>query len=235
MSDDEREYADLVNRTELPAWVAAELPAPKQHVVLSYSDGLYHVSGWDKTFDSIVEAHDAVQADSSLDLVFDKSVNGVHGELNQPFFTCDPEEGEENSRLLMGWTQDDAIDDLKHSYGTWLEVVDAQYQANPGDWALAYTWLTRHPIFWRLGANRAHVSWDTEFGFEDHHVWLNKDDEGETQVWMETGPHTKQYDRRYLDMRLTVHAPTFEEAYVLLAAKVNKFYTSDGYEKDVTE
>jgi hypothetical protein len=230
----DEEYDAYIADVQLPNWLVAALPEHKPHSIISYADDAFHVSTSNDTFDSIETAYDWLRSETDFQVVFDDSVNGHGGKLTNGMFFGDLEErssGGEGGRLLMSYTSEDSLDFLKYDYRVWLDEINPAYEVNSENWLVAYNWLNHHPIFWKKATEEPSADWETDIGLDDVHVHVSM--ERSPAVRLETGEHVEpHYTRRYWDVRLDSLGATFEEAYVVLAKKVNLFYAPDGAERE---
>lgn len=220
-----------MEKQTLPDWLNAHLPETKTPHHLRYEANKFIVSyeGQDlQSFNSMIEAYDAYHPDT--DFFFDETLHNHGGELLEGMYFCDPENNRSGRRLLIGVTDDDRRSILIHAFENSLNVHQ-RYESHPEDWVLSYQLLDAHPAFWvKSNCNDDGPTWD--WSTENistiwHHV--SRHDE-KVIVMMETGAHTDDMKSRFHDLRLDVYADSMEQAFVLLAAKVNKFFNPDGSE-----
>ena len=215
---------------DLPDFVT--LPEFKPIVVMMAieKDGKLEVGFEDSpslTWPTAHEAYDSLEY-QEVDVLFDDSLEAFGELIGGLLFDRD------GNRILISSTDEDALFLLKGSYKEFLEF-DEKYQADPSNWSVAYHWLDHHPAFWKHSEKTDHyLGWSTQYGVEDIWKMVTEDeDSGEPLVLLETGAHVlPKCETRYLDEDLDVQAPTFEEAYVKLAAKVAKYFNPDGSEKE---
>lgn len=224
---------DYVDRIVLPEWLTHTLPEHLPWSVISFADGKFHVSHDGSKFDGIVEAYDYVSTfKDKYQVVLDPSVDGHGGEFVQEFFFCDIEPGEGSSRLLFSHTTEDRLARVKQSYFTWLTKISIEYSVDPDDFFKAHNWLTFHPVFWRKSKLSDPFHWITDDGLRDSSVgvWWN-DEENKPGIRLDAGEHRGPDYLHYSDDRFIFFASTYEEAIVLLAKEVNKFFDVDGVER----
>ena len=160
--------------------------------------------------DAVWAAADLARASATEDVQDD---NGFFFEAN-------------TNRLLSSFTQAEAEESLREEYVVFLELNE-EYQANPDDWALAYNWLQKHPAFYHRSKEEGY-DWELNDGLTDLTHWVNRDAD-KPKVVFEAGERVlPEATRFYRDDNLTVYADSFEEAYVLLAKKVNLYFDLNG-------
>lgn len=141
--------------------------------------------------------------------------------------------------MIFSHTDKDKLELLECEYEEFLKVAK-EYESNPNDFYLSYYFVNAHPAFWLKEAARGNTepswNWNTSFHCEKLSHFVNKTEDGEIQVILETGGHVEpNYTEHYLDFRLTAKTPTFEQSFIQLAANVDKFFNLDGSEREDSE
>ena len=134
-------------------------------------------------------------------------------------------------RAIFSYNPEGKQKSLENDYAYFLELNE-KYQSNPGNWALSYQWVQHHPAFYHREVKFPEW-WILDNGWETSYTYVGEDDNGEVYVLLEHGGWMESLDalghpvsntQSCHDIRLDVVAPTFEEAYVLFAAQVNKYF-----------
>ena len=227
--------AEIVKDIVLPKWLTREFPTHLPHMVISFKDGNF-VTSDRSTFATIEEAYDyASSYKDTNQVVLDASVDGHGGRLNSlGFFFCDPDFETGKTRLLMSYTTEEIVSNLKHDYLNWLTEICIDYSADPDDFITAHKWLSHHPVFWSKGTKEKSFNWATDVGLDKMsiNIWADKET-GKPVVFLEHGAHyEKDYISFYHDARIFVQEETFEEAVISMAKKVNAVFDTDGYERN---
>lgn len=224
---------DYVDQIDLPEWMKSVLPEHLPWSVISFADGKFRVSHDGSEFDEIIEAYDYVSFfKNNYQVVLDYSVDGHKGEFVNGFFFCDIEPGEGSSRLLASFTTEDQVAKLKESYFTWLTKISIEYSIDPDDFFKAHNWLTFHPVFWRRMNLNNPFHWITDDGLRDSSVSVWWDEENNKPgICLDAGEHKAPHYTHYSNDRFTFFASTYEEAIIMLAKEVNKFFDVDGVER----
>lgn len=230
----DKSYEEQVEGIVLPKWLTDTFPKHLPWNVVSFSEGKFKVSCDGSEFYDVVAAYDyASRFKDEYQVVLDDSLDGNGGELMNGFFFCDVEQGASSSRLLLSNTTQDQVIMLKHSYLTWLTKISLEYSIDPDDFFKAHNWLTFHPVFWRRHNLQDQFRWVTDDGLHGAtvSVWWNEE-ENKPGIRLEAGEHKgPDYTQYYRDEEFTFYASTYEEAIVLLAKEVNKFFDVDGVER----
>jgi hypothetical protein len=237
MSD--KSSKEKIEGIALPEWLTATFPEHLPWSAISFSEGKYHVSHDGSEFYDVAEAFDYVSSlKEEYQVVFDSSLDGNGGELMNGFFFCDVEQGDlaqgaYSSRVLLSHTTQDKVTMLKHHYLEWLTTVSIEYSLDPDNFFNAHNWLTFHPVFWRKSQLEDNFKWDTANGINDSSVRVRWNaEENKPEIYIEACIHAApDYTHRYFDARLTGYAPTYEEAIIMLAKKVNILFGVDGAER----
>lgn len=238
-SQRKKETAEYCDKIQLPQWLQDALPVEEEKpVILLYWDekGFHHSQSPEDTYETIKELHDIVRTEYQRDylLRLDESLEGHGGRLD--FMGFHYPTGKEGRTTWIGesTSNKDKINSLKLCYDNFLREVNPYYQAHQDNWAVAYQWLSCHPVFWTKFRDDTPYNWKTDCGLS--HLWVSvnySESEDETYVQMEHGSHVEpDYRTHYHDPRLDVYAHSYEEGIVSLAQKVNQFFNVDGSEKD---
>lgn len=147
------------------------------------------------------------------------------------------------SRMFILIPQDSRRSSLEYNYVMFQKYAEA-YLKNPTDFELAYTFVDHHPAFWikeYLPKDLAHdaetpKTFDWKTGSHAMSLWcVPSFNNGKTTWMMEAGQHTPDYRSHYHDFNLDVYAETVEEAFIIMAEKLNKFFNLDGTNREETE
>jgi len=228
----------IIDNVVLPAFYTFNDPTPVYTLKIDSTNGI-RVTILDANenqigdpYTDIVKAYDYVGNILKGDVVFSGDLKAITGSDRNSLVTVPTKDtnGREFHRLLLSHTDDDEIYLAKSSYLYWLESTLA-YEANPNDFMTAWYWVDSHPAFWsryKEGSN----DWSMN---NNSNVWVGvtAKDTGETVIMLETGAAIEPArTSHYHDLRLDVYAPTYEEAFVKLAALVHKFFDIDGSERE---
>lgn len=118
-------------------------------------------------------------------------------------------------------------------YFKYLQLAK-KYLNNSEDFVLSYRFLELHPAFWTRTEHDPNY-WITYAGLSGNYVLVLTDKKNKPTICFE---HGAAYGDRYTtchDYRLDVYAPTFEDAYIQLAALVHKYFYLDGSEREDIE
>lgn len=213
----------------------APFEAPKETHVISWDSERdeFTATGLDGTWERIEHVYDHIQSlGRRHEADFDESAltsPEVDSALGKDMVFLKSHKS--HSRLLIGPVNHRNIA-FYHYYG-FLRTAKA-YIAEPSNFLLAYSFLENHPAFWtRHDPEKYPYDWATSSGLSSLWVSPMVDDEGNTVIAMEHGSSVPpEYKTRYHDTALDVWAPTFEEAYIKLAAKLHKYFYLDGTKRE---
>ncbi|MCL2806772.1 MAG: hypothetical protein FWD27_01200 [Coriobacteriia bacterium] len=159
-------------------------------------------------------------------------------------------------RMLTSTTDDDRYSLLKWAWEEFQEI-DAKWRENAGFYN-SWHWLDTHPAFWTRSyrywsddpkwQESMLWGWETEGYCQKIYVSAMQADDGRVAVALELGAHvsscdkylemqketivvTDVYQEHYHDYRLDSFAPTYEEAIILAAKSVDRFFHTDGNER----
>lgn len=209
----------------LPEWMKPHIPEPKEPIRIGYENNEYVVvepNNKRTTYKNIEEAYDYSRKIG--DTIIEESVPGY----NDLFMTIPMENGRE--RMIFSFCDKDRLELLEMNYENFLKIAE-KYHNNPTIFFNSYDYINGHPAFWTIrGENTPTYEWDTSYATS---IWSAplSDDEGNLVWALEAGAHLPNLRAHYHDLRLDTYAPTIEEAYIKLAAKISKFYNDDGTEK----
>lgn len=173
----------------------------------------------DETYYNLTSAYEAIQ-DVKADCVFvgDLEVAGA----DRAFVT-------EGNRLLISFTDAERISLAKNNYLNFLFSTERYYN-NRNDFYMAFLWVKHHPAFW-YRHREEYQEWETNYSGFWFEITKNKDND--VVYMLEAGAAIEPARlSHYHDLRLDVYASSFEEAYIQLAALVDKFFNLDGSERE---
>ena len=125
------------------------------------------------------------------------------------------------------------VQDIKY----FEQVIAKAYHENPDNFMYAYRFINGHPMFWlKQEFSNEIFSWITDGGIDElTHFFYNQDeydDNSHIMCVIETGEHVApEYKTRYFSPLLTVQAPTYEQAIIKCAARLEQFYNDNGEAK----
>lgn len=237
-------WKDEVREVVLPEWLQECLPPEDKPVYTIFWEGPVNGGNavvkteegevWGE-FATVPEAYDSVKTDTEADIVFDESIDGKGGRLDEGMWTAS-KVVRGGMRALFSSTDDDKLALLKHSYKNWTDWAYPNWLENQDSIDGAYNYLSNHPVFWVRHDDEPTYHWETSS--HTLAIWhaLMQDDKGGFVWALETGSHIEpDYVSHYHDLRLDVYAPTFEEALIELAKRVEKFFNPDGTAKKNVE
>lgn len=237
---------------DLPAWLEALLPEPREPMVMSVVDEgtlrLRFPDGRIESFDTLPEAHRAA-LDSDLDLFVEDNVYEALGDdrsrRHRLLFGYPSEGNDGYTTMVMSYTDDDRHAGLRAAYEAFLDAA-AEYVATPGDFPRAWRFIDQHPAFWTapnldqhpwLWETSGYCSRITQF-VRRHEEELGQGGVGPALVSLDAGGHVPEdtgrgtrYRDHYADWRLEVTAHSFEEAILLLAERVEMCFDHEGNPK----
>lgn len=130
----------------------------------------------------------------------------------------------------ISWTDENSLWLLQEAYASWLNFY-REWQENKDDFLSAYYFIDQHPAFWTRLKHEKTFQWHTADGRPDTIIPC-RDDTGQVCISLETGGHVEPaYTEHYHDYRLDVTEPTFEEAIVALAKRVDEIFDETGCER----
>lgn len=140
----------------------------------------------------------------------------------------DAEDIYENDEWLITMSDKEVFELKAMKYAHFLLLTEDYYN-NPEDFFLSYRWVTNHPMFWSRHTAES-TEWKTNY--DEYWLEINRNSSQELVYMLEAGPAygTARVEHSH-DLRLDVYAPSFEEAFIKLAALVDKFYDLEGNHK----
>lgn len=232
-TEEDMEQLDALSSTvDLPSFYTFDEPTSEYAAVVSKTDYGFIVDVTDENgeviagspFTSLSEAYDTVNQDLQGNIVFSGDLKAAG--VDSSFFIT------EGNRLLLTVTDSERIRNAKNSYLMFLFQTE-EYYKNRNDFFTGFHWVQNHPAFWYVSRKDSHY-WNTSYAgflFE-----LSRDSEGKISYMLEAGAAVPpERIMHYHDTRLDVYASSFEEAYVKLAALVDKFFHVDGSEREGVE
>lgn len=162
---------------------------------------------------------------TGMDASFDDSVLQVEG-LEKGVL------GGVDKKRPGGWrAMFDAYDPRPLEFANYLKFLKGAkyFLANPHDWVAAHAFIQYHPMFWhRIQVDRFDHSWNCEGGHANLWVQPVQNEDGPA-VWIEGGSSVPpKHDHHYHDHYLDVTGNSFEDAYILYAVRIHKFFYLDG-------
>jgi len=230
-----------ISESKLPEWLKKELPEPQLPSVISWTeeDGYIvfdEIHEETDNFETLEEAYDFTENYLKTEVIFDESIPELNEENNNNFsrmlFGTPDDRG--NSRLLFSSPDKQKIEDLEEVYENFLNLAEKYYN-NKNDFMTAYDFVDTHPAFWvkLLKDKEKTFLWETE----SHciKIWSMPIKNDDNMFWaLETGMHIDpDYVEHYHDWRIDASGSTIEEAYINLAANIDKYYNLDGTEKEI--
>lgn len=209
----------------LPEWMKPHIPEPTEPIRIGYENNEYVVvepNNKRTTYKNLEEAYDYSRENG--DTIIEESVP----EYDEMFIMVPMENG--RKRIILSFCDKDRLYLLEMDYENFLKTAD-EYHKNPTIFFNAYNYIDGHPAFWTMcGEKTPTYEWNRS---HIRSIWSAplSDDKGNLVWALETGAHTPDFRSHYHDLRLDTYAPTIEEAYIKLAAKISKFYNDDGTEK----
>jgi hypothetical protein len=214
----EEEYEEVIASVDLPGWM--DYPKEKKNVYEIVTEGeRFKIVETGDSFTTFEEAYDFIDDALGGDQIFPTVSEELRFGKNDT---------DRRVRGFISFTFDDRERMDKYSYWVFLQLNE-QYEKDPEDWVTAHRWLQHHPAFYHryeLDMN----DWATDSGLDDIYQYVSRDDQGGALVTLEHGTWNDKgrTGQRYVDPRLAVTADTFEEAFVLLAKRVRKNFSTDG-------
>jgi hypothetical protein len=210
-------------------------PSPTCHTISwSEENEEYTASGLDLSWERLEDAYRHIQK-MGHDAAFDDSALNspdVESSLGADMVFLKPDtEDARSAGLLIGPVNHREIA-FYHYYG-FLRTAKA-YTEDPTDFLKSYYFLQGHPAFWtRSDPERFPYSWNTSSGTASISSFPTVDRDGNVVISMEHGSAVPPLRAsRYHDPRLDVWAPTFEQAYIEMAARTHKYFTLDGEKRE---
>lgn len=218
------------NLPDLPQWLNELLPEASTPQLLAVTADnkleLIQPDGSAQVFETLEEAYNASR-ENDLDLNIAPEVAEHEGE-EDAFFLTFPSEDKRFQTLVMGYTDQDRIDNLKRSYEDFLERAEA-YAKDPEDFVKAWAFVDTHPAFWTAPDLENKPFFWVQDGHSSHLRLSVHRHEGKVAVELETGSHVPpEYNSHYGDWRLEVFADTYELAVIELAKRVALSHNLDG-------
>ena len=212
------EYEQIVDSVDLPGWM--DYPEEKKKVYEIVTEGeLFKIVETGDFFPTFEEAYDFIDDALGGDQIFPT----VSDELKSG-----KDDTDRRVRGFLSFTFDDRERIDKYSYWVFLQINE-QYEKDREDWVTAYRWLKNHPAFYHRYESNMN-DWATDDGLDDIYQNVGRDDQGGALVKLEHGTWEGKgrTGQRSVDFRLSVTASSFEEAFVLLAKRVRKNFSTDG-------
>ncbi|MBC9705998.1 MAG: hypothetical protein H9W81_13700 [Enterococcus sp.] len=216
----------------LPSFaVIPESPAPRKVTLLD--NGKFAMEGIDAEWDSVETLYDSTLKSLHFDDSVEKSSEVEH-KMDQFLFLKAGEDG--TSRLLMGRNANEELMSVAYAYYQFLVAARKWYQ-NPADFFASYDFLTRHPAFWHLEKSTNPVigdSWVTDDGLTDLTIFtFVREADGKHYVGLEAGGVVRPENTRFWrNDGMDIFAPTMDQAYIDLAAALDKQYDLAGNARD---
>lgn len=215
--------------------------------IIVVNPGSYKIEGFKKIFSSFEEVYDHIE----------NKLNGL------PYFDADevkksePKKFTAMSHLLVDKASrrmflargDEELWSLSYAYDFFKKLYK-KYLKNKKDFYNAYQFLTHHPVFWSLNGElkqKGMLFWETNAGLDKMWHTIYKDKNNVLVHLLEHGPFMdsdEKFEGEIVaapcripshDIRLDVIGLTYEEAIVRLAKRVNKFYSSNGQDRENLE
>ena len=208
---------------KLPDWLEENLPTPRPVEYIYYRDGAFYFRNW--PYKALIEVYDAVPKKSNMD--FDQSVKDHMGWTDDDvFFT---EEG--NNRLFLSCTDQTRRWLVEENFKNAVENI-LRWRESKGDFTSSYYMLNSHPAFWTRHKAEPTFDW-RDSGLVSGQFWFAPASPG---MMMECGGHVEpDYTDTYHDLRLDTYGKSFEDCIIQTAALVDKFFHSDGTEREGVE
>lgn len=218
---------------EYPSFVTFEEP-PEVHT-MTFSDGRFHLSGIEETFETFKEAHRHADR-MKHQMVFDKSIFDS-GQLVDQFVgvsVIGDERPGTSGRIYLDYDDPRILE--YNGYLRWLNGTVRSYLADPEDFLTAYYFLSNHPAFWYQPRPEEYPhQWQTGSAISKMWIQPTTNDKGELVFMMECGATVPGTNHHYHDLKLDVYAPSYNDAIIQTAALVHKFYDVDGSERPDVE
>lgn len=243
---EEISWEESLRDFELPKWLADNVPTPRPQGTISYDEAtekyLYtDPQGNVKEFPGTEEAYDYVQNETTDDFRFSGNLPDTESLMGTSRTSKESKRG--GFRMFITSTDTTQLSLLKSRYKSFLELA-SQYLLNKEDFWLSYNFVKSHPSMWVKEGHSRFVdendrlaptfSWNTN----EADIWCEPmmGDDGVIRWALEAGAHVPdEYTIRYHDLRLDVWGNTIEDAYIQLAAKLDKFFHLDGTERENVE
>lgn len=220
------------NRPSLgyPEWVTFE--CDRTIVTITRDDkGGYHVkcdgtADVTEYFRSLKEAYNwAIKKDYLV--VIDDAARAGYESIGGMVFDNDADE-RGTKQLFLTHDMQLYIDIVKDSFDTFLKL-DRAWRRNKNSFFHAYQWLNHHPAYWTR-FEKMPWSWETEEGMMHVSMYVYKKTAREVSIVLETGiPEMPRWSNiKFFDPTLTVKAPTYEQAIIALARKIDSEYGITG-------
>lgn len=226
--------------TQLPDWLAAELPEVRPHGLVDVAGprAVVYVApdGGTTTFPDVETAYESLRG---VDLEFSEEL--VRREDSVPGLITFPSDRE---GLLTAWIAHNDTQDrtnLEEAFRESLEYA-ATYRRDGGSvFVSAFRYVDTHPAFWVRtaavdGAEPASWSWETDGHMNRVHLEVTTGGDGSgagdraVLIELETGMHTPDLTDHYDDPYLGAAGRTFEDAVIMLARNVALTFNDDGTE-----
>lgn len=231
------QHKSVSDSVTLPDWILPHLPEVRPPASVSYDGGYvitYPNGDTIRREGTGYEAYRFLREQGESVEVLSHGPDLGRSGFNKILFTV-AEEGSGESYLLLNHTDKDSLRALKISYYAAQRCIE-RYRENPGSFWSSYDLVATHPAFWTRESDQPTFHWNTATHAEELLLTPMRGEASEVRWDIETGPHIPpDYTSRYLDYRLTVSAPSVEEAYVQLAAQIVKLFNDDGSEKHADE
>jgi len=182
-----------------------------------------------KTFNHFEHAYDYIQAELE-----GKPIFNIDNILTEGIENPAPHMITANNRMFFSTTYKNLIEEISNDYKHFLETTHTQYDKHPDNIIYCWNFLNNHPCFW--SRNPEHPDyWHTANGIDHLHISMWEENNTPT-ILLETGPYEGgtvdeifyEHIHPTIDPDLIVEAATFEEALIMLAAKVRNHYKLSG-------
>lgn len=213
----------------LPAWLEAELPEVRPEARIALTEIGYIIEDCCKEiagpYTTVEEAFDVFKKHPcSKTLTLSEECLKAHEGREGGIFL-------EEGHPLLSWTDENSLWLLQEDYRSWLTFYQ-EWKESPEDFLSAYRFIEQHPAFWTRLKHEKTFMWHTSDGMPIT-IIPRRDDKGQVCISLETGGHVEPaYTDHYHDYRLAVTEPTFEEAIVALAKRVDEIFDEAGCERE---
>lgn len=220
-----------MHRTILPSWITDLLPEPVEpHVISLEGEDLVLTGPGEKEVNFGSDFQGLSSATRNVDVIFNEEVQEKFGIDRHTLGLTFPA-SKTSTGVIMSHTDQDRLRSLEGDFEDSLRH-SLKYQADPSDFYNSYYLVDTHPVFWLCyDVEKSPWYWRTTGHAETLSQYVDKNN-GQIVIGLETGSHVEpDFKGHYHDYRLDVYADTFENAFIELAAMVNKFHYPDGTDK----
>jgi hypothetical protein len=216
-----------VDEVELPAWLS--LPEFRPVYTLQYKDNKFLVEddqGGEVGQYKTAEAAYDENSSENFTWTFDDSLSATGSLMDSGLYFCSSQDKHPSERALISSTDQTLLKLLKSEYMFWAEVIYPSWKSDKSNTAKSFNMLKYHPLFWRKNTFNGFV-WSVSNGTDSIELMAT-----ESKFYAELGAHVEpEFTEFYHDYRLDTMADSFDELYVILAAKVDKYFTLAGIER----